>query len=611
MWRLSKEVFKSLSKNKIMVIGLSILIFITSAVFTLLSSLRSSIVSGFENYKKLSVKHDLSVDLNLPSQGSAYNQGYFVNGEVLGHNGVKEYKPIKYYLANGTGEYRDSVENVLYLQNTEFIKLSDFTGIDKNESNSNHYIRRDDLDILYSIYSSNKNNPIVEFKLGNNENEADEASFKLKQDNRTFNIYEEKGNKFEIVGDTKSLNKSEKVNFEKKNLRLSDLMILKKGTDSSKPNIVYAEQVQPLFINVLDKKITNEYSVGNNWVAEKKGIIIPANEWIEKFGFKKHGDNNFVFISEGDNKDKLSKFLENSVSNKSELLDEKSKVKSEWTISDFYDKPTIEVKPAKTITIKKDTKITINKNLLAKKSRNVSFERWNYHTTYVGDKKNQWTGAFKTFVDELEKSKDDHNSANYRKWKNLKEFSNWTKNIKTVFEPYDSSNFPKKEVNISTLINELDAKQKLYNSDESSDGISELRSNFPGGSAYKIGKSVAKNITEIETFIDRKDPNYERKLLDAINDKDLKNKNFNFIKQEAYEVTKNIIIDKIAKEVGGRKNIGLRKTITVDAIDEKTKKQNVFHFINTGDENGEVDGIKLNVGKAFRRTKEQKCTYTN
>nr|WP_282460557.1 hypothetical protein [Mycoplasmopsis bovis] len=530
MWRLSKEVFKSLSKNKIMVIGLSILIFITSAVFTLLSSLRSSIVSGFENYKKLSVKHDLSVDLNLPSQGSAYNQGYFVNGEVLGHNGVKEYKPIKYYLANGTGEYRDSVENVLYLQNTEFIKLSDFTGIDKNESNSNHYIRRDDLDILYSIYSSNKNNPIVEFKLGNNENEADEASFKLKQDNRTFNIYEEKGNKFEIVGDTKSLNKSEKVNFEKKNLRLSDLMILKKGTDSSKPNIVYAEQVQPLFINVLDKKITNEYSVGNNWVAEKKGIIIPANEWIEKFGFKKHGDNNFVFISEGDNKDKLSKFLENSVSNKSELLDEKSKVKSEWTISDFYDKPTIEVKPAKTITIKKDTKITINKNLLAKKSRNVSFERWNYHTTYVGDKKNQWTGAFKTFVDELEKSKDDHNSANYRKWKNLKEFSNWTKNIKTVFEPYDSSNFPKKEVNISTLINELDAKQKLYNSDESSDGISELRSNFPGGSAYKIGKSVAKNITEIETFIDRKDPNYERKLLDAINDKDLKNKNFKLYK---------------------------------------------------------------------------------
>nr|WP_307915912.1 hypothetical protein [Mycoplasmopsis bovis] len=98
----------------------------------------------------------------------------------------------------------------------------------KNESNSNHYIRRDDLDILYSIYSSNKNNPIVEFKLGNNENEAEEASFKLKQDNRTFNIYEEKGNKFEIVGDTKSLNKSEKEILKRKNLKTFRFNDLKK-----------------------------------------------------------------------------------------------------------------------------------------------------------------------------------------------------------------------------------------------------------------------------------------------------------------------------------------------------------------------------------------------
>nr|WP_307921877.1 hypothetical protein [Mycoplasmopsis bovis] len=96
-------------------------------------------------------------------------------------------------------------------------------------SNSNYYIRRDDLDILYSIYSSNKNNSIVEFKLGNDENDANKASFKLKQADRTFNIYEKKSDKFEIVTDTKSLNSSEKEIFEKKDLTLSDLMILKKG----------------------------------------------------------------------------------------------------------------------------------------------------------------------------------------------------------------------------------------------------------------------------------------------------------------------------------------------------------------------------------------------
>ncbi len=54
------------------------------------------------------------------------------------------------------------------------------------------------------------------------------ASFKLKQDNRTFNIYEEKGNKFEIVGDTKSLNKSEKEILKRKNLKTFRFNDLKK-----------------------------------------------------------------------------------------------------------------------------------------------------------------------------------------------------------------------------------------------------------------------------------------------------------------------------------------------------------------------------------------------
>nr|WP_233750299.1 hypothetical protein [Mycoplasmopsis agalactiae] len=201
MWRLSKEVFKSLSKNKIMVIGLSILIFITSAVFTLLSSLRSSIVTGFENYKKLSVKHDLSVDLNLASQGSAFNQGYFVNGQVLGQNGVKEYKPINYYLANGEGEYMDSVENVLYLQNNEFISLSNFTGIDGNGNGnlSNYYIKKDDLDILYSIYSADPNNSIVEFKLGKDQNDANSASFKLKKKTKTLFFMRKKATNLKLL----------------------------------------------------------------------------------------------------------------------------------------------------------------------------------------------------------------------------------------------------------------------------------------------------------------------------------------------------------------------------------------------------------------------------
>lgn len=67
MWRLFKEVFKFLFKNKIMVIGLSIFIFIILVVFILFLLLRLFIVIGFENYKKLFVKYDLFVDLNFLS----------------------------------------------------------------------------------------------------------------------------------------------------------------------------------------------------------------------------------------------------------------------------------------------------------------------------------------------------------------------------------------------------------------------------------------------------------------------------------------------------------------------------------------------------------------
>nr|WP_307921875.1 hypothetical protein [Mycoplasmopsis bovis] len=62
----------------------------------------------------------------------------------------------------------------------------------------------------------------------------------------------------------------------------------------------------------MDKKITNEYSVGNNWVAEKKELLFLLMNGLKSLDLKKHGDNDFVFINEGNNKEILSKFLDHS-----------------------------------------------------------------------------------------------------------------------------------------------------------------------------------------------------------------------------------------------------------------------------------------------------------
>lgn len=69
-------------------------------------------------------------------------------------------------------------------------------------------------------------------------------------------------------------------------------------------------------------------------------------------------------------------------------MDEKLKVKSEWIISDFYNKLVIEVKLVKILIIKKGSEIKINKDLFVKKIKNVLFERWNYYIIFIGENKN-------------------------------------------------------------------------------------------------------------------------------------------------------------------------------------------------------------------------------
>lgn len=61
-------------------------------------------------------------------------------------------------------------------------------------------------------------------------------------------------------------------------------------------------------------------------------------------------------------------------------------------------------------------------------------------------------------MEEFESSKNDFKLVNYKKWKELVEFFNWIKNIRIVFEFYNSIKLVKKEVNISILINEIDIK---------------------------------------------------------------------------------------------------------------------------------------------------------
>ncbi|WP_029513444.1 ABC transporter permease [Mycoplasmopsis primatum] len=590
MWRLFKEVFKSLAKNKVMVIGLSILIFLTSMIFTLLSTLRTSIVSGFNNYKNVSKKHDISVDLNLPSQGTSYNQGYFVNGEVLDANS-RSYKPIEYYIKNATGEYSDINENILYLQNDKYINLSNLTDKDTgNEiiaNSKDYFIKREDLETLYTIYNTDKRNANVEFNLGNNESDANNAFFTIKNKPTFFKIYKKDNDAIKELTKKVSLDANSMLSFEKP-LKISDLMLVKKGLDEKEPESIYALQAVPLFINVIEKKITNNYELGMSWVNNNVGISISPSEWLKAFGFEKVPNNDFVFKQKNKSID-LSQFIDYP-NGSFEIINDFLTLKAAWKLGDFYSQP-VEVFPSITIEFKTNQKIAIDKNLLANKRQQIVFERWNYHSTFVGQYKSLWTGAFHTFMSQLEDDAKQLNSSAYKKWKELLEFSNWEKSTRTRIKPFDLVKYKEKSTKFNTPIDINDLDQFIYTSDK------ENRTNIPNGKEYKINKDNWLRIVDIEHFLDSSLTKDEK--INILNDREIKNKMFNFIKQEAYEVTKNLIISKVKNIVNGEQNLGLRKTITVDGINSETGKQNIFHFINIGDQNNTVDGVKLNVGKLY------------
>ncbi|UUD35245.1 ABC transporter permease [Mycoplasmopsis caviae] len=608
MWRLFKEVFKSLSKNKVIVAGLSILVFLTSAIFTLLSNVRSSMVGGFNDYKNVSRLQDVNVDLNLPMQGSAYNQGYYINGEKSDDfkGKDKNYTPIIYQIdpqsiktsslpESVKKEYYDSTRNILYFGNnkTEYLPFSSIGNID--QLLNAYYFKKEDLLNLYSIYKAEQNidnnpKPDINFDLKN----LDNLNFELKEKDRYLNIYNKVANDvFEQVFTDKTLEQSGNVKFDK-TYKIGNLMNLIKKDDQ-----IYATQLSSLFINVETKEITANFSKGKNWIDQEKGIEIKPNELAELFDFEpsSFGSNTpsgLVFKQKNKSAD-LSKFI--NYSSGIQEINENLDLKTEWKINEIFSNTLSPIKAQKKLKLEKGKKFTLPIEWIVQEENKVKFLRWNYYTSFV-DKdgsKDKWLGAFKTFMEDLIESSRTNPEKSLLLDK-LTTFSYWRKSKINKLTPYKSDKSldvdkqieKSSDIPLGSSFNYFELTQvDLYTEDK------RIR---PDGNKYQIDKDNSRPINKIE----RETKNVDDKIsfLSEINNENIKDERFSIIKNEAYETTKRKIINQIAQKVK-IENIGLRKTMTVDGINEETGKQNTFHFISTGNENYVVDGVKQNVGKLY------------
>ncbi|MBU4691736.1 ABC transporter permease [Mycoplasma sp. ES3225-GEN-MYC] len=611
MWRLFKEVFKSLSKNKVVVIGLSILVFLTSAIFTLLSSVRNVIVGGFDNYKNVSKLHDVSVDLNLPTQGSAFNQGYFVNGEsgeTLATKGLKQYQPIVYYVDHGpylqyekiADEYLNDISYELNLNSEKDYLPFSVLGIDNTNSLYNYFFAKEDLSKLYSIYKAEKNSNIphtVEFNLDDPNN----AKFTIKDPSRNVRIYKKDGDKYSQLTISHIVKLSDTIKFDKE-LKLGELLSLK-----NIDNKLYATQISNIYVNSVTKEATIDYGKGIDWIDDNVGFRIKPNQIAKALNFTPSivdGEVSSIIFEQKLSNFDYSQILINGATNK---LDESLSLKTQIQLSAFIDNELttnqLQLQPWPA-----NIELKISGGWINKNETSTVFLRNHYYTSYVEHEngKSKWQGAFKTYIDSLGNPRKDKRNS---EWDSLETFSYWKKQKRSKITGYklddnthkwvldeDKTLIRNFELPLSSSFNYTDLNTvKLWTNDSR---ISPLNQPY----AIPIANSKTINDIEKRNLFGEAQREFneldDKHKLDILNNENQINEKYTIINSKAYEATKKLIVDSIKEKVGA-KNIGLRQTITVNGINDETGEQNVFHFINTGDQNYEITGIKLNVGGLF------------
>ncbi|MEA4115359.1 ABC transporter permease [Mycoplasma sp. 744] len=646
MWRLFKEVFKSLSKNKVMVIGLSILVFLTSAIFTLLTSVKNSMTRSFENYKNFSKLHDINVDLNLPNNGFAFNGGYFINGESSYELNTKEnnanYSPIEYSI-----DFEKSFHNSAFLEwkkqlnQTQQIELDNIINSYKNDSIGTNTLSFENINTDFIPTNNIKHKDLEQFKnlyfaksdlqnffnnsnfLENiilNINDINNPYFKIVNTNFNLNLYELTNNNQYKKKQTKKIIDLESLIVFDKDYQINDLLRL--TTDNA--NNILASQVSPIFINVYTNIATLNFSLGNKWIDEQQAIRIEPIQIMKLLGFDKVNNDNYLY-KKIENKDLSNILMIAPFDN----FDSSTKFRKEFFAKLLIDENNNYVNSDLTYKFITNENYGLDQNWIINLRSKNNFLRTNYYISYV-DKllsslpkrivkednsieivdekiyaKDLWTGSYKTFIENLGSSEITNRNLI---WDDIEIFSYWTKKrtetgFKYIYEnnQWKLQNKPIFERETIAQLNPnfdfLDLNfVKLFTNDKRTLPITNENRN-----KYFIEQINSMNIKEIEKYNNPylKDDllNNDIEFYNSISQQNVKDKKFEIIQNNSLKFTRNSIVDKIEKLVG-KDNIGLRRTITVDAVDNDGAK-NVYHFINAGDDKREIEGIELNVGKLY------------
>ncbi|QNM93646.1 ABC transporter permease [Mycoplasma sp. Pen4] len=375
----------------------------------------------YEKIKNVSKSHDITVDLNLPTNGKAYNDGYYINGLVLASAFPKGYdKGIKYI-----GDDYQKTSNIIDIKSIKesFIPLSSFTN---HAGDDTKFIAVQDFKTFYDWYDSSNRDASL-FSLNypqNNDDTSRNFSLTMNRD-YWFDVYTraKDGNDF-VRSEVKSeLHTGDIFTLDKQYL-VRDIAYLTNTSD----NKIILSQLSTLFINQNTKEATFDLFKGKEWKDNNDSVrtILPS-ELAKLLGFSPYGKDKYIYIEDSNIEPHLVTSKPNSnikAFYKQPLVNQ---IDYSWL---YYTESTTEIKNSIKIKFSKGQSYNVPVAWAARQDVYTVYERKVYTTTYDAKNKNSWEGNYRAFIETLEESKDNDPQAK-KLLNDISKFSYWYKNIYT------------------------------------------------------------------------------------------------------------------------------------------------------------------------------------
>lgn len=598
MKKLFKEIWKSLSKTKSLIIGLTVLTFLSSGAFTLLNDVKSNYSTQFEDYKNISKLHDLTVETDIAVIGEKPSQIYIPPNSksekteyIANNNIINTQKTIR---------IPSTQLEIDKLSKETFIKISTLLN-DVNSEYANNYIKTSDLYRFFQL-----NNIIQNIGSGN---EVNSKSYPP----TAFKMYKSPGvsiPKNYILKPTDKITEFKSVNNS--NILLKELIVVIPGEDgwfSSTDDRV--TNVRSIYININTREATISQTLKNSWQKQGTLITIDGHNVAKLLGFK-HDANGVYSIDKslsqkgifdielptGSKKLRLSKSL-----NKTMIFGGFSLNLNEVLLNDIYKEGINEY-----YTLNKSFKI--QSDWIVNEKTTVQYDRYYSELNYDFENNNAeqnklWTLNYKDYIEKLtKKEKDYYSKAVF--WKKTQ--------IIEIVDQFGVVLNPKETVELSQKISFQDLNITLKEKIKTNSPRAPTKNTLNNNSILDIElKSGFISQTTVNVILAKPNGDTSLELQLSLNNTDIKNEKINKIQNGAKTIAQQNLYNKILELLNGNENnIGLRENLTITGVNQNVT--NTYHFINGGNKNREIKLnddtlIKQNVGKLYNETNDKSLLF--